>query len=332
MLKISAIIPTHNRATLLKAAIESVLRQTYPVFEIVVVDDGSTDSTEQVVREYQSPERSTTIPIRYIYQKQQGVSVARNTGIAEITGDWIAFLDSDDLWLPEKMDWQVRALEKFADISDACVTDSTYLNNPLLRKTAFAEIGADCDGLIGVFPHFARRITLGIFHGVYMGALLARAELIRGLGGFHPSLPVNEDTDFLFRLAQRTSVCYVNLPLHQIDRTPNRAVGLTEFRQNETYRLKMAQYMYEKWLREDSGEDPMIQKEIHLRLQQVHIGWASVHLIEGVPEQALRSLKVAMRYTFSGKAAFKWLLTRTAPEFTRGMLLKRREKAAPPLL
>jgi len=258
MFNISVIIPTHNRAGLLPNAIESVLKQTYPVHEIIVVDDGSTDGTRAVVSQYESSRPGSTMAVRYIFQGQQGVAAARNTGIENSTGEWIAFLDSDDLWLPEKLSWQVRALNEYGKDCAACSTDSRYLNNAHLTKTAFQQIGARCEGQIGVFPEFERRVTAGTFHGVYLQALLVKSSLVRSLGGFHSALTVNEDTDFLFHLAQRTNICYVNIPLVEIDRTPNRDVGLTELRLKESYRLKMAQYMYEKWLREYDSGDPKI--------------------------------------------------------------------------
>ncbi len=331
MFKISVIIPTHNRAGLVQNAIESILKQTYPVHEIIVVDDGSTDGTRAAVAKYEGGVRPTTA-IRYLFQEQQGVSAARNRGIDNSTGDWIAFLDSDDSWLPEKLEWQVRALTQYATTSAACATDSRYTNNAQLTKSAFEQVGVRCEAQIGVFPEFARRITSPTFHGVYLQALLVRTDLIRSLGGFHKELPVNEDTDFLFHLAQQTQICYVNIPLVEIDRTPNRQVGLTELRTKESYRLKMAQYMYEKWLKEYSGEDSEIRSGISQRLHDIHVGWASVHLLEGHAETALESLSKAIGYSFSKKAAVKWLSIRLAPTFTKNVLLKRRETEAPPLL
>ncbi len=159
MFHISVIIPTHNRASLLQNAIESVLKQTYPIHEILVVDDGSTDGTKDAVAKYEKGSAHAKTQVRYIFQRQQGVAVARNNGIATSTGDWIAFLDSDDLWLPEKLEWQVRALTEFAAVSAACATDSRYTNNPHLTKSAFEQIGAQCESQMGVFPEFARRIT-----------------------------------------------------------------------------------------------------------------------------------------------------------------------------
>ena len=332
MFSISVIIPTHNRASLLQNAIESVLKQTYPIHEILVVDDGSTDGTKDAVAKYEKGSAHAKTQVRYIFQRQQGVAVARNNGIATSTGDWIAFLDSDDLWLPEKLEWQVRALTEFAAVSAACATDSRYTNNPHLTKSAFEQIGAQCESQMGVFPEFARRITSHAFHGVYLQALVVRADIIKSMGGFHATLTVNEDTDFLFHLAQRTNICYVNIPLVEIDRTPHREIGLTELRTKESYRLKMAQYMYEKWLSEYKGVDLEIRTRIQQRLHDIHVGWASVQLLEGRTQVALQSLSLALRYAFSKKAAAKWLSIRAAPALTKRMLLKRREKEPPPLL
>lgn len=104
--KVSVIIPTYNRAHLIGRAIKSVLEQTYQDFEIIVVDDGSTDNTDEVVRDF-GDER-----IRYIrHEKNKGGATARNTGIKAAKGEFIAFQDSDDEWLPEKLDKQMQVFE-----------------------------------------------------------------------------------------------------------------------------------------------------------------------------------------------------------------------------
>lgn len=103
---VSVIIPTYNRAHLVDRAIQSVLNQTYQDFELIVVDDGSTDSTEEVVRSIKDPR------IRYTRHNQnRGGSAARNSGIKMARGKYIAFQDSDDEWLPEKLDKQMRVFE-----------------------------------------------------------------------------------------------------------------------------------------------------------------------------------------------------------------------------
>ena len=100
---VSVVIPTYNRINYLPRALDSVAAQTRPVTEIIVVDDGSTDGTAECIRS-RYPE------VNVIRQANHGVSHARNTGIRNVTGDWIAFLDSDDAWMPEKMSRQFSAL------------------------------------------------------------------------------------------------------------------------------------------------------------------------------------------------------------------------------
>jgi len=102
---VSVVIPAFNAGRFIKRTIESVLSQTYRDFEIIVVDDGSTDNTAEVVRSY-GPK------VRYIYQENAGDGPSRNTGISAAKGDWIAFLDHDDEWLPEKLEFQMALLEE----------------------------------------------------------------------------------------------------------------------------------------------------------------------------------------------------------------------------
>ena len=103
--EVSIIIPAYNHADLLGEALESVFAQTYRNFEIIVVDDGSTDDTASLLKPL-----SEQGVIRYIYQQKQGVSAARNRGIVEANGRYIAFLDSDDLFEPDKLEIQVNYL------------------------------------------------------------------------------------------------------------------------------------------------------------------------------------------------------------------------------
>ncbi len=102
--KVTVIIPTYNRAHLIKDAVESVLNQTYQDFELIVIDDGSTDNSKEVLIGYKDK-------LRYIYQDNQGRSSARNLGIRLAKGEYIAFLDSDDVWFPNKLERQVPILE-----------------------------------------------------------------------------------------------------------------------------------------------------------------------------------------------------------------------------
>jgi len=106
---VSVVIPTYNRAPYVTMAIESALAQSYQDYEIIVVDDGSTDGTRDVLEPYRDR-------IRYMYQDNKGVSAARNTGIQESRGEWIAFLDSDDEWLPNKLEIQIGYVKSYPEI------------------------------------------------------------------------------------------------------------------------------------------------------------------------------------------------------------------------
>src|ERR1035438_5349058 len=106
---VSVVVPTFNRSRQVQSALKSVLAQTYPEFEVIVVDDGSTDGTAEALQQFISQRGGNGKPIRYFFQSNQGQSAARNKGIAEARGEWIAFLDSDDVWLPEKLEWQMCA-------------------------------------------------------------------------------------------------------------------------------------------------------------------------------------------------------------------------------
>ena len=110
--KISVVIPVYNGALFIQGALQSVLNHTAPPIEIIVVDDGSTDGTTDVVRLVNS-----AVPIRYHRQDNQGPSVARNLGVSLASGDWIAFLDADDIWHPEKLAIQADLIQAHPDVA-----------------------------------------------------------------------------------------------------------------------------------------------------------------------------------------------------------------------
>jgi len=121
MPKVSIIIPTYNRARFLKEAIESVFNQTYLDYELIVVDDGSEDNTKQIITRYKDRLTYTDIP-------HQGVSKARNTGINLAQGEFICFLDSDDLWLPKKLEAQMDFFNSHPDAL-ICQTEEIWIRN-----------------------------------------------------------------------------------------------------------------------------------------------------------------------------------------------------------
>jgi len=132
MPKVSVVIPTYNAAQYIGETVESVLNQSYKEYEIVVVNDGSTDNTEQVLQKYGNR-------IRYIKQTNGGEGAARNRGIREAHGEWVAFLDADDLWLPHKLKVQMEFAAQHPDVDLIYGDASSFDINGVLTKSMFKE-------------------------------------------------------------------------------------------------------------------------------------------------------------------------------------------------
>ncbi len=193
--EVSVVIPTFNRADLLPQAIDSVLSQSYTDFELIVVDDGSTDSTQEVLSPYRGK-------IRYLFQENRGVSAARNLGVKVARGRYICFLDSDDLWLKDKLREQV---------------DRTKAE-PWARVSYTEEIWIRC----------GRRVNQGKRHRKYSGWILKKLlplclispssvmiekGVFEEVGLFDESLPVCEDYDLWLRIGSRMPILLIEKPL-----------------------------------------------------------------------------------------------------------------------
>ena len=207
--KVSVVIPTYNRADKVRKSVESVLAQSFTDLEVIVVDDGSSDETGQALQ------NAFGDRIRYYFQPNQGVSVARNRGIDEARGEWIAFLDSDDLWEREKLEWQLKALKQFGPECGACYTDVRFFNHAETR-TMFQLAGENYrhENEMGVNTDVLRLLVRpgGVGMVVCPSSFLARADAVRRTGGLNPKLRYQQDTEFMFRVAMQTGFCYVNRP------------------------------------------------------------------------------------------------------------------------
>ena len=213
---VSVIIPTFNRGWILKEAIDSVLAQDFTDFELIVVDDGSTDDTDQILDDYGQD-------LMVIRQTNQGVSAARNRGIDAAAGRLIAFLDSDDLWLPRKLSTQVA----FFDANPQAVinqTEEIWIRNgvrvnPKIRHHKFS-------GMI-----FERSLALCL---VSPSAVMMKRFLFDEVGLFDEDLPACEDYDLWLRISWRYPVYLIETPLiikrgGHADQL-SKAAGLDKFR------------------------------------------------------------------------------------------------------
>lgn len=202
---VTAIIPTFNYGRFVARAVTSVLAQTYPNLECIVVDDGSTDDTQEVLRAFGDQ-------IKVIRQPNTGLSAARNRGIAEARGRYIAFLDADDWWSPVKIATQVEWLETHPGVgcvgcgrehveSDGCVSTLAGLPNHRSRRETLRDLA----------------VRAFWVSGSGSGALV-RAEVLSAAGGFDESLTAAEDWDLWLRLAALTDIDNVPAVLTTIRR------------------------------------------------------------------------------------------------------------------
>lgn len=197
--RISVIIATHNGAPTIRRAVDSVLAQSYPAFELIVVDDGSTDETREVLKAYAGR-------IRYLFQPNAGVAAARNAGVATARGDWLAFLDADDWYYPDRLRWHAEWIARDAALDfltgdyDYRRPDGTLISRSLeitdagaamLRKAGNSrEVVMDASELEPfVENHFGDTHTLTV-----------PRETFRRLGGYPVGRAVCEDVNFLIRL------------------------------------------------------------------------------------------------------------------------------------
>ncbi len=193
---ISAVIPAYNSAAFIAEAIDSIRQQTHPVDEIIVVDDGSTDNTEAVVR-------STAPEASYIHQQNQGPSAARNRGIAAASGNWIAFLDADDQWTTDKIARQIAALANEPSLrliaGDMAETDQ---NGKLLIASVLAK-----HHLLKRFQALAGKAlpnalaTLVEKNFIPTGTVLVRRDVLIEAGCFNPGIRFGEDLELWAKIA-----------------------------------------------------------------------------------------------------------------------------------
>ncbi len=189
---VSVIIPVHNREKFIQDALKSVFKQDYEALEVIVVDDGSTDRTAEVVRSFKK--------VRYFYQAHQGIgpAQARNLGLRESKGEFISFLDSDDMWLPQKTRLQVNYL----------------LANPdkglvLCHIKNFIETGSDIPSWL---DEKTKRNMADINAASFIpSALMSRRSVFEKIGDFNISFKMGDDTDWFLR-AREASVPMAILP------------------------------------------------------------------------------------------------------------------------
>jgi len=194
-MKVSVIIPTFNRLSLISRAIDSVLKQTLKPFEIIVVDDGSSDNTSTLIKNnYKS--------VKLIKQKNLGVSKARNVGIKNSSGDWIALLDSDDEWKKNKLEVQIKSLSEH-DYYSVCHTNEIWIRNGtrVNQKKRHQKYGGyifdKCLDICRISP----------------SSIIFQKNIINEVGWFDENLSICEDYDLWLRITANFKILFIDKPL-----------------------------------------------------------------------------------------------------------------------
>ncbi|HEV2456074.1 MAG TPA: glycosyltransferase [Verrucomicrobiae bacterium] len=202
---VSVVIPAYNRAHCVAAAVESVFAQTFKDIEIIAIDDGSSDGTQDALVQFGDR-------IQLLCQDNRGVSSARNAGVRAARGQWIAFLDSDDRWHPEKLECQIAALKKYN--GRVCFTRCVNHHDQLLRDIDF--IAADlCEPGIFYVKNAVDSVCISPRHPLIQ-TMVADKSLLEQIGLFDESFPAAEDAELIFRMSFFTGFLYVDRPLATI--------------------------------------------------------------------------------------------------------------------
>ena len=204
MTEVSVIIPTYNREKFISECVQSVLAQTLPAREIIIVDDGSTDATYNILRDlgFNSLSTKRTV-LRYFFQQNRGVSSARNLGIKEARSEYIALLDSDDLWLKSKLDRQVSAFQNDTQSSRLSHTDEIWVRNGVRvnqhkkHKKHGGNVFQSCLKLCCISP----------------SSTMMHRSVFEDFGFFDEDLPACEDYDFWLRYSAKEDVNFIDEPL-----------------------------------------------------------------------------------------------------------------------
>jgi glycosyltransferase involved in cell wall biosynthesis len=199
---VSVILPTHNRAHLLDRAIRSALDQSYKDFELIVIDDGSTDETEQVVRGFGDDR------IVYLHHEEnRGAAAARNTGLRAARGEYVAFLDSDGEWLPHKLDRQMKVLAEASPAVGVVYTDMWTVTREGRKQYWSSPRIMPEDGII-----YHQAIDYGV-SGINMQAAVIRKECFEKTGVFDEEFPRYIDVELFIRLSKHFHFHHIAEPL-----------------------------------------------------------------------------------------------------------------------
>jgi len=263
---VSVIVPAYNAQAFIGETIQSVINQTYSDWEMLIVDDGSTDETAEVVKTYLGDPR-----IKYFHQSNQERSAARNHGIRRASGEYIAFLDADDLWLPDKLRRQVDYLNNHPEVG-LCFTNRTLINSkgvPIPAPKITVPLDKD---------QFSELLKVNFISN---STVMTTRSIVNRVGLFDESLPAfgSEDWDMWLRIARFYPIYFIDKPLM-----------LYRVHVGNTSLDKM--YLSQKAVLEKAFSDPTLPARIVKDKKRIyaalHLGYSQIYLSMGRRQEAFR--------------------------------------------
>jgi glycosyltransferase involved in cell wall biosynthesis len=228
---ISIVVPIYNKEIYLEKAFQSILAQTYTNFEVIVIDDGSTDKSLKTIKLFLKSYKQSTAQWRLVEQNNFGVSSTRNNGIRLSNFEYIAFLDADDWWAPDYLAKMKELIDKYPQ---AGIYGSSYYKVKNNHSTP-AVIGVESgfkDGIINYFEVYAKTLWMPL----WTGATIIKKSVFEELHGFNPQLKLGEDFDLWARVAVKYPVAFLNKPLAYYNQDVDvnaRAVGVRLYEPHE---------------------------------------------------------------------------------------------------
>lgn len=302
---VSVVIPTHNAAQFIGEAIDSALRQDYPNKEIIVVDDGSTDHTLDIARSYQGK-------VSVIAQANQGAAVARNTGLDAAQGEFIAFLDSDDLWLPGKLTAQVNHLLQHPDIDLVFSRwhvwkpgpDGTFTMPSTELMAPSADSGTKTTGIVPEKSGWLYNQLL-FTSALHTITVMMRRCLIDRVGPFDVELKRGQDYDYWLRASRHTQI-------HQLDQVfalyRMHGNGCNKKWPRENYERMVVEKALTRWGTVGPNGEQTERRAIRRRLAESSFSFGYWHYWEDDPRLALRAFGHAVSKQPSHLANWRYLI------------------------
>ncbi len=298
---VSIIMPTYNNAEYINNAIKSVFEQTYKNKEIIVIDDGSTDSTRQVIKPYLHR-------IKYHFQENKGVASARNKGLELANGDYIAFLDSDDFWFPKNLEIKVGILKAHKNLgavfSNFRMIDRTgviYSNGIIKRYSSFNKKKYEkvflADRHISInkknYKYFYGKIFFDLLLGNFIltSTTVFKKKCVKEVGMFRSDLSTEEDYEYFLRFSKNYTIGYINLPVVNYRRHSNQ---LTDHHNVVQILSNVIEILQPYYLERDKIFTKKLTHKIQRRFSNVYKNLGKAYLRQNKSRHARKSFKLSI--------------------------------------